>query len=213
MQAAFEVLRQSPTVSGKERVNLTIALLILAWAAVVALGLRTLFAYETTAGPVGKTPATWPVGSKIRLAENADTLLMFVHPHCPCTAASLEEFAQIMAQVRGRVKSYVLLCHPRSLGTEWTRTAIAESAAKIPDVAVLSDPDGEEATQFGAKTSGYVLLFDSQGRRLFRGGITAMRGHAGENLGERAVISLVRRETNTPQASQVFGCSLFGETR
>lgn len=188
-------------------------MLVLAWAAVVAIGLRTLFAYETTPGQVGRIPETWPGGAKVKLAEKTDTLLMFVHPRCPCTAASVEELAQIMAQLPGRLRSYVLLWSPPNSGAAWSSAEIAQSAAQIPGVVVLPDPGGAQASAFGAKTSGYVLLFDPQGRRLFRGGITGMRGHVGDNLGSNAVVSLVRGESRAPKSSQVFGCSLLADSR
>jgi hypothetical protein len=65
-----------------------------------------------------------------------------------------------------------------------------------------------EAGRFGAETSGHTLLYGADGRLLFSGGITASRGHAGENAGESAIIALVNHQTPLRSQTLVFGCSL-----
>ncbi len=134
---------------------------------------------------------------------------MLAHPRCPCTRASIGELARITAQVQGRVSAYVLFLKPPASGSDWEDTDLRQTAATIPGVTVLSDVDGAEAHRFGAETSGHTLLFDTDGQLLFSGGITQLRGHAGDNAGESAVLSLV--ETHTAERAQtfVFGCSLF----
>jgi hypothetical protein len=74
-------------------------------------------------------------------------------------------------------------------------------------VTVVSDSGGIEAGLFGAEASGATLLFDAQGGLLFSGGITASRGHAGENAGENAVVSLINGERAPLSRTFVFGCS------
>jgi hypothetical protein len=77
---------------------------------------------------------------------------------------------------------------------------------------VLGDLNGALARRFGAETSGYVLLYDAGGRLLFRGGITAGRGHAGDNAGMSAVVALVRGESISQAQTPVYGCSLLSKT-
>ena len=77
---------------------------------------------------------------------------------------------------------------------------------------VVFDPDGVEARRFGAETSGHTLLFGADGRLLFSGGITASRGHAGDNAGESAIVALVNNQTPTRTQTLVFGCSLANRT-
>jgi hypothetical protein len=43
---------------------------------------------------------------------------------------------------------------------------------------------------------------------LFKGGITASRGHSGDNLGRDAVIDLVTSGVASASSTPVFGCSL-----
>jgi len=63
----------------------------------------------------------------------------------------------------------------------------------------------------GAETSGYVLLYDRSGQLRFRGGITAGRGHAGDNAGEDAVVALVTGRPASRQQTPVYGCSLVAK--
>ena len=84
-----------------------------------------------------------------------------------------------------------------------------QPAARIQNVTVVRDDDGLEAQRFGAATSGQTFLYDSQGVLQFSGGITSARGHAGDNAGRAALISLLNRlETSQPRTN-VFGCPLF----
>jgi hypothetical protein len=75
-------------------------------------------------------------------------------------------------------------------------------------VKVVVDPEGLEAGRFGAETSGHTLLYGTDGRLLFSGGLTASRGHAGENVGESAIIALVNHQTPLRSQTLVFGCAL-----
>jgi len=187
---------------------LATALLGIAWTVSVALGLRILFNYETTPGQIGAVPPAWPSASKIGRSNDRPTLVMLAHPRCPCTRASISELAKIMARAQGRMDAYVLFFKPRQSGAAWEDSALRGSAAAIPGVKVLSDVDGVEARRFGAETSGHTLLFDRDGGLLFSGGITQSRGHAGENAGERAIVSMVNNQPSARASTFVFGCSL-----
>lgn len=189
------------------------ALLGLAWAVGIAVGLRTLLAYESTPGAIGTVPGKWPSTSQIERLTDRPTLVMLAHPRCPCTRASVAELAQMMARMQGKVRAYVLFLKPRQTGTDWEDTDLRRSAAAIPSVTVLSDIDGTEARRFGAETSGHTLLFDRDGRLLFSGGITEFRGHVGDNTGERAIQSLVEGQAPAQTATSVFGCALANRSQ
>lgn len=179
-----------------------------AWLVAVAFGLRVLLNYEATPGHIGTVPQTWRTDARMERATDEPTLVMFAHPRCPCTRASISELAQIMAQIQGRVRAYVLFVEPKTVGAAWDDTSLRRSAAAIPGVTVASDVGGSEARRFGAETSGHTLLFDRNGRLLFNGGITQSRGHAGDNVGESAVVSLVSNHGAERTQTLVFGCAL-----
>ncbi|MEY2488685.1 MAG: hypothetical protein QOC70_627 [Verrucomicrobiota bacterium] len=169
--------------------------------------MRVLFDYENTPGRVGTLSLAWPA-RQIQGATDRPTLVMLAHPHCPCTAASIGELAQIMARLQGKVAAYVLFVKPKEAGRDWGDTNLRRSAEAIPGVKVVFDADGEEARRFGAETSGHTLLFGADGRLLFSGGITASRGHSGENAGESAIVALLNEQTPARTRTLVFGCSL-----
>lgn len=187
----------------------TTAAVALGWVAAVAVGLHGLLNYESTPGSVAAVPREWP-GSKVPLTGDRMTLVMLAHPHCPCTRASVGELAEVMARVQGKAAAYVLFSQPIAAAGDWEDTALRRSAAAIPGVTVLSDLEGAEARRFGAETSGHTLLFAPDGRLLFSGGITQSRGHAGDNAGASAIVSLAHGETPGRGETFVFGCSLRG---
>jgi hypothetical protein len=76
---------------------------------------------------------------------------------------------------------------------------------------VKSDVGGSVAGQFHANTSGEVLVYDSRGKLCFHGGITAARGHAGDNLGESAVIAIALGGKSYVERCPVFGCPFRAE--
>jgi hypothetical protein len=190
------------------------AVLGLIWAGAIAVGLRVLLTYETSPGRVGAVARSWPANSRIQLANDRPTLVMLAHPQCPCTRASMEELAQVMAQARDKVRAYVLFYTPRDpsrtggSGPDWHNTDLRRTAAQIPGVMVLSDVDGAEAQRFGAETSGHTFLFDPSGRLLFNGGITASRGHSGDNAGESSIVSLIDNRASAREQTFVFGCAI-----
>jgi hypothetical protein len=182
--------------------------LALVWAAALGYGMQVLFKYETTPGTSGPLASKWPSDSIISRQPNKPMLLMVAHPHCPCTRASIAELAKIMAHSPEGVKATVLFVKPSGVGADWDDTDLRRSAAAIPGIIVLTDEDGIEAARFGAQTSGHTLVFDREGKLLFSGGITATRGHVGDNAGENAVLTALRQQTPDRAGTAVFGCSL-----
>jgi len=191
----------------RKKILLT-ALLGGTWVTALAFGARVLINYETTPGQVGPVAANWPTASIVPSQADKPTLLMFAHPHCPCTRASIGELAEIMAHAMGKVNAYVFFAKPPGAGRDWDETDLRRSAAAIPGVTVLTDENGNEAARFGAKTSGHTVVFASNGALIFSGGITASRGHAGDNAGESAVLAALTQQPLRRARTPVFGCSL-----
>lgn len=182
------------------------------WLLMVCTGIGFLRNYESTPGVAAAAPAGWPADSRLERAHALSTLVMLAHPRCPCTRASIGELARLMAQSQGRVRAYVLFVKPANFSDEWAQTDLPASAAAIPGVTVVRDDEGVEAGRFHAATSGQTLLYDAQGRLLFSGGITSARGHAGDNAGRTAIVSLLNTDEVTQKETPVFGCPLFAQT-
>jgi hypothetical protein len=199
-----------PCPSSHKRKRLMILAALTLWLLLVVTGLSILWSYENAPGVGAKPPKSWPSKSHIQRATDRATLVMLVHPHCPCTRASIGELALLMAHSQGQLTAYVLFLKPPGFSDEWEKTDLWQSAASIPGVNVLIDDGGAEALRFDAVTSGQTMLYDADGRLLFSGGITGSRGHAGDNAGRSSIISLLNTGTAERAETFVFGCQLFG---
>ena len=177
------------------------------WAASVFLGAHTVARYEFTSGDAGHPPANWPANSEIPRHDGRFTLVLFAHPECPCTRASLQELAILMTRLPGKIDAFVELRRPELTPNEAASTGLWRQASAIPGLSVSLDRDGSETRKFGAEVSGQTMLYDPRGRLVFSGGITAARGHVGENAGAGAVLGAVLGGAAVPYAP-VFGCSL-----
>jgi len=188
-------------------------LLCVAWLLAVTAGTAALLIHQNAAGHAGHTPAHWPQGVALTPDRNGPTLVLFAHPQCPCTRATINELNRLLARCPKALAAHVVFLKPGELADDWVRTDLWRSAAAIPNVKVHEDPDGEMMRRFGAETSGHVVLYDPQGRLLFNGGITAGRGHAGDNAGSSVILSLLSGEMATLKRTPVYGCSLLNESQ
>jgi len=178
------------------------------WISLVGYGMAVLFQYANTPGQPAKPPAGWPASAPVRPGKGRATLLMFAHPNCPCSKASIGELALIMAQEK--LDAYVFFYLPIHEASTWARTDLWHTASSVPGVRVAEDREGALAGRFGGFTSGQTLLYNPAGQLLFNGGITRARGHAGDNNGRSAIVKLLRGETSDQNVTPVFGCSLRG---
>lgn len=203
--------RGAPRPPRGKRTRLVLPACVTLWLVVVGGGLSVLWGYENTPGAPAAAPRQWPADSRIRPAQGRATLVMLAHPHCPCTRASIGELASLMAHGQGRLTAYVLFLKPAGFSEDWEKTDLWRSAAGIPGVNPVVDEGGTEARRFHAITSGQTLLYGADGRLLFSGGITASRGHSGDNAGRSAIVSLVNTGGAERDETFVFGCPLFDE--
>ncbi len=178
------------------------------WLTVLSVGFLVLWRYEAAAGQETRAPSSWPAESHLSRAQDRNTLVMFVHPRCPCSRASLAELRRLLPRVRGHVTTSVVFVRPPGVGVDWERSALRGLATSLADVVVFDDHAAVEARRFGAATSGATLLYDAAGRLVFSGGLTAVRGHEGESAGQEQIISLVRTGRAEQRETPVFGCRL-----
>jgi hypothetical protein len=185
-----------------------IAVGILAWVAGVAWGLQKIGSYASTPGMADEAPAMWPGSALVAPQAGRPTLVMFIHPQCSCTRASLEELKAIIERSHGAVSAWVVVLKPSGMNDEWAESGISETARNLRGVTVVVDNDGTEADRFGALTSGHTVLYSSTGKLEFSGGITAARGHVGSNSGERSVVNFVTTGKADSAHHNVYGCGL-----
>lgn len=178
------------------------------WLLAVGIGLAVIVNYDTAPGRTGEIPAAWPAQAAVAFDATRPTLLLFAHPKCPCTRASVNELNRLLAKCHDRMAVHVFFLKPLGQPDDWVKSDLWRSAAIIPGVTLHEDVGGREAARFGAETSGQVMLYDQRGRLLFHGGITAARGHAGDNAGAEQILALLSGAQPKADRTPVFGCAL-----
>ncbi|MDT4966784.1 MAG: hypothetical protein QOJ64_1521 [Acidobacteriota bacterium] len=197
----------------RPRINAVLTFSLIIWLFVVVIGMSLLLSYENAPGNGASPPVSWPINSTLKRTPNQPTLLMMIHPQCPCSRASIGELAILMAGVQRLVNATVVFVTPKGIPEGWEKTDLWSSAAIIPGVSVTVDDGGIEAQLFASRTSGQVVLYDANGKLVFSGGITAARGHSGENSGRSAIASMLTGGESYIRETSVFGCPLFGQAR
>lgn len=187
---------------------------IVVWLTAVVTGFLWAIDYDVRPAAVLAAPEQWPADSRLERPSQAPTVLMFVHPKCPCTRASLAELARIKEQAGEALSVQLVLVDLPELKVDWKRSGVWPSIKAIKDAKLWFDSEGVEGRRFAAKASGYTLVYDAAGRLAFSGGITGARGHFGPNANSDTLAAVAVHPHVGAAASQVpstpvFGCPLF----
>jgi hypothetical protein len=170
----------------------------------------------TTYDAVASQPAqAWPVDTNLQLAKDRPTLLLFMHPRCPCTRASLRQLERILARnsLAEDQQPHLIIAAsiPENASLQWRDSDTLRSALALPRAQVAWDVGGREARRFGVVSSGAVRLYNKDGRLVFQGGVTVSRGHDGDNVGSDRLLATLREPASIaerPESIPVFGCRL-----
>jgi hypothetical protein len=185
--------------------------LVLLWAVVTACGFAILLRYKNTPTPNdGLPPERWPAETRLAPASDRATLVLFAHPHCACTHASVSELARLTARVSDRLAVRIVIVSPPGVDGGWDDTELARRAGLVAGAIVTRDQGGMEAARFNAAVSGLTVLYDAGGRLRFAGGITSARGHEGDSFGLQRVRAVLAGEAPDRADAPVFGCSFGG---
>lgn len=175
------------------------------WVMFVLIICGCLVGYSYIPGKQGH--AHVPQKTSLILSETSPTLLVFIHPKCTCSQATLEELGKLLPEIKG-TKTFVVF---NVLDENWNESEHWETVKKLSGVTAVSDRNGIETKNFGVETSGHAILLDENRRIVFAGGLTAARGHTGESTGGEFIRSWHRKRGSETLISKVFGCGLFGE--
>lgn len=178
------------------------------WGIAIGAGMLLMHAYVSRPGNPGTPPERWPVHSRMKRDRARPQLLIFLHPRCPCSRASVAELAEILAGCAGRIAARAVLFRPAARDDAWFEPELLATLADIPDLEIAPDPDGEEARRFGVATSGHVLLFDPKGDLKFSGGLTPGRGQYGNRTGRSALLARLIGPSPRGLDEPIFGCPL-----
>jgi hypothetical protein len=153
----------------------------------------------------------WPADTTLELSSDRPSLLLFLHPRCPCSRATVHELTRVIDPLpdADRPQLTIVATLPSETTPDWQESDTVRNALKLPHSSVVWDTDGVLANKFGATTSGTVQLYQPDGQLLYAGGITPSRGHQGDNAGSDALTKLLTRETPIANTSlPAFGCRL-----
>lgn len=190
-------------------VKYAVILIGIFWVATLVVGFAVLKQEEFTPVPATAIGRDFPKGSSISLAPGRPTLVVFLHPYCPCSRATLRQLDELLAETRNKPAVTIVFTISKGLPPGWEKEDLWQTAAAMPGVRVVCDAGGVEARRFNVAGSGHTLLYDAGGRLLFSGGITASRGHEGDNPGQDAIVNFVLKGRSDVTHTPVFGCSLL----
>lgn len=186
-------------------IRMPVALMLLGvWALLIAVGFGWMSWHQSTAG-VNPT-LLLPLPSMNN--NDGPTLVMFAHPCCSCTRASLQQLEHLLAHAPALRTVRVVFLHPTNADSAWEKAPLVNQARRISRLQIEWRTEADLDATYGALTSGHVILWGSGGELLFSGGITNSRGHEGPSVGVTAILAHLRGE---PAAAQtpVYGCSLL----
>jgi hypothetical protein len=179
------------------------------WITVVGACYLLLENEEFTPIATGDVTAAFPLRSAIPRDTSRYTLVIFLHPLCPCSRATLNELSTLLPAIGPKTTVDLVFTIPEGVPENWEKGNLWNYASSLPGVNIFRDPGGREAIRFGVTGSGHALLFAASGQLRFSGGITISRGHDGENPGCTAILSLVETGRASINHTPVFGCSLL----
>jgi hypothetical protein len=206
-----------PPTRTSERLSWPLAAALVVWIAIAVAGWYGISAYGFNGDPQATAHIVpyWPTDSTIARMTDRPTLVLFLHPKCPCSRATVGELERlpVLAPSDALPDICVVAAAPRSTGDLWWSSPFLARAARLPNTRLVRDPGGVETELFGARVSGTVLLFDPAGKRLYAGGVTMARGHAGDNVGLQAVTELLVDHHADVAPIPPLGCEMVRETR
>lgn len=179
------------------------------WLILSVVGFAFAVAYESRPGISALAGPSWPQGSQLERG-NGFTLVVFAHPHCPCSRATMDELGKVVSHAEN-LTTYVLFEKLPGFDEDFVKSDLWQTASGIPNVSTKYDERGREAALFGASTSGDALLYNARGKLVFEGGITSARGHAGDNTGSLSIVSLTKGKIGLACRTPVYGCSLIDQ--
>ena len=192
------------------------------WVGACAVALYWAMSYDFTPGRLGARRTHWPTELDSRSSTplirtpGTTSVLAFLHPRCVCTRATVTQLVRTL-QAHPDVELIVPVFVPLGAADRqaWEETEYVKTIrAAFPRARIVFDAGGLHAERFGAYTSGTVLVYDAQGREIFRGGITDRRGGDGENPGRQQLVSAISKHARVIPArpAPVFGCPLVASS-
>ena len=112
---------------------------VVAWVGAVAFGFGGLMWYENQPGASAVAAEQWPDSARLDFDATRWNLVVFLHPHCPCSQSTLTELAVLQSRVTQPLRMSLVFCKPEGAGTGWEKSRILDQAAALPNVSIVWD--------------------------------------------------------------------------
>lgn len=193
--------------SGRRLLHLAV---LTAWLGCIAAVMHWGLHFQYQAPPLQPSQGQWPTSSQLPRG-NAGTIIMFLHPHCPCSKASLHELLMLDTKLRPGIAVSCVFCQAPEESADYIRsTGLWREVAKGANLHATID-SGAETSLFHPRISGEIFAYDAAGTLVYHGGITPSRGHVGDNLGAERLLARLNEDsagTQPPDIFPAFGCAL-----
>ncbi|HWA26808.1 MAG TPA: hypothetical protein VG734_14210 [Lacunisphaera sp.] len=179
------------------------------WFAGAAWGMKWMTDYSFKPGATGAPGQDWPAAGE-PFDGGQFTVVVGLHPECPCSRATLAELDSILLAGGHAIKA-VLIFSDTLPGEPAKNSELYRQGAALPRTRLVCDSTGADLKRFALETSGETRLYRSDGRLVFSGGITGSRGHVGDNPGRSALLAALQqrgKDPGPPARTPVFGCSI-----
>ena len=197
---------------------------ILSWLAmfgcvsVMGLGSFKLADYSTRPGPQGgiiehldRLPSELLEEFNSNESTSTSKLILFYHPHCPCTRATIRELSRMSVKFSHETNLIAFAYVPTSEDASWIESDTTQLARSIPGMKIIPDPGAYAIRIFGAHTSGHILLYCGDGSLVFSGGITPGRGHEGNSVSGNDLLRSINGSSAPARHHPVFGCPMIDD--
>src|SRR3954451_6256682 len=116
-----------------------VLLLLAVWTLCAAIGTASMIRYEFTPGIRRPAPSDWPTGAETKLDAARPTLLLFLHPQCPCSRATLAEMQRLLADCGWQFALHIFFVQPAGADDDWENTHVCRAARQIPGALIHCD--------------------------------------------------------------------------
>ena len=111
---------------------------ITVWLALILLGMAALAKHQYAPGEsvLFGSEALALNASPSHMDDVASQLVVYLHPECPCSEATVEELDRMMTRCGSRLTAKVMMFRPDGVSADWGDTNVQRRAARIPGVVV-----------------------------------------------------------------------------
>ena len=146
-----------------------------------------------------------------RCKKDIPHLLLFVHPRCKETLATVRQLRYGLFRCQREVSLRMIVICPKGTSETWYETFLIREARQIDSLEIVLDYGGSLTRRYGAMKSGTLLIYGNDRRLAFQGGITPMAGHEGDCQGIRAMEKILAGQHPEHRLTPVHGCQLLNE--